>query len=480
MANFYRVGTALLLALTLWMWATPSHAYPATVTPPPGCTESACDPEYRYDFNGLGPWGSLSSACSGFAAAQSAYYNQPISGSVEGTQCRVTNATSGGSGFANIYTRTRDPSERILSCPGGGTLFEGSCACPAGQVDNPTHTGCVKPPDACGKLGDPVEGSGPSSQYAGAPGFSGGTMCKAGCTVYPGSSWQGADGKWYASGPLTNVGVACSMTPSSSGPGGTGTGGEPSPASDPPVQCPTGKCPGTVNGANVCMPCMSGTTESTTSSTSTVAGTGTGGDGAGSGGNGSQPNGTSSGQGTSKTECNVSKCTTTTTGTNSNPDGSTGTTSSTKTESKDDYCTKNPRSPLCVTGEFGGSCAGGAAFTCEGDAVQCAMAKEQHKRACEFFVTTTPESDLYNENKNKTGAQYTSSTLAITQADFDTSNALGVGASCVSDKVITINLGARSVSATIEFSRACPYLGWLGVLNLSLAFLLAIRIVGRG
>lgn len=95
----------------------------------------------------------------------------------------------------------------------------------------------------------------------------------------------------------------------------------------------------------------------------------------------------------SKTEvkCENGKCqvTTSSTTTNTSTGGTVNSSSTTTTVDKADYCSKNKTAGACKDekgeeegkGKFGGSCSAG--FTCEGDALQCAIAKEQHKRNCE-------------------------------------------------------------------------------------------------
>lgn len=83
-------------------------------------------------------------------------------------------------------------------------------------------------------------------------------------------------------------------------------------------------------------------------------------------------------------------CTTTTTTVTHGSDGTSKTGTDSKTEPKDSFCAKNPGDPQCKEKEssIGGSC---AAVSCTGDAIQCAIAREQAKRGCEFFGDS-PES----------------------------------------------------------------------------------------
>lgn len=240
---------------------------------------------------------------------------------------------------------------------------------------------------------------------------------------------------------------------------------------DAPVNDPCKGSSGTVNGKTVCLPIgtdPAATTE-TTKTTSTTSTTGGGVDG-----NSPTSSGTSA-----STQCTGSQCTTTTTTTTTttNGDGSTSsqTTTGTKTEPKEDYCTSNPKALECGGSSFGGSCS--ASFACEGDAVMCAIAKDQHIRNCTFFDKETSEGALFNTEKNKEGSQVTNEDKSISSASFDTSNALGGGSgSCIADKSITV----MGWTGSIPFSTVCPHLAVFGNILLVVSFLLAGRIVARG
>lgn len=187
-----------------------------------------------------------------------------------------------------------------------------------------------------------------------------------------------------------------------------------------------------------------------------------------------------------QTECKNGVCTTTTTTTTTTTNNTTGTVTTTTgtattTKPQAGFCSENPSSKLCGSGDekgssFGGTC--GAGFTCEGDAIQCAMAQEQHRRACKLFDNASPESALYNDNKGKTGNQTTelpgNETISLS-GRIDTSDAIG-GASCVGN--VNVTVWGRSVS--LPFSDICPYLAMLGNVLVAVSMLMAARIVFRG
>lgn len=140
------------------------------------------------------------------------------------------------------------------------------------------------------------------------------------------------------------------------------------------------------------------------------------------------------------------------------------------------FCEENPDSPICKEGSFGGSCAAG--FQCDGDAIQCSIAREQHIRNCKLFDDESPESQLYAANKDKTGDQ----TLDLPGNEtvdlgnrIDMTDALGGGAG-VSDLIITV----AGQTITLPFSQLNSILAALGNILVAISFLIALRVIGRG
>ena len=125
---------------------------------------------------------------------------------------------------------------------------------------------------------------------------------------------------------------------------------------------------------------------------------------------------------------------------------------------------------------FGGNCEAG--FACEGDAIFCAIAKEQHRRACRLFDNKTAESELYEKEKGKTGEQ--TKDLPGNREEsmanrISTADAFGAG-QCVQD----LNIVVVGKSVTLPMSKICPIVSVLGNIMVGVALLLAVRIVGRG
>ena len=125
---------------------------------------------------------------------------------------------------------------------------------------------------------------------------------------------------------------------------------------------------------------------------------------------------------------------------------------------------------------FGGSCMSG--FACEGDAIFCAIAKEQHRRACKLFDDKSAESDLYDEAKAKTGDQTKDNPLNETiniAGRINQTDALGGGA-CIGD----LNITVWGTSVNLPLAKLCPTLAMLGNLLVAVSMLVALRIITRG
>lgn len=159
------------------------------------------------------------------------------------------------------------------------------------------------------------------------------------------------------------------------------------------------------------------------------------------------------------------------------------------TGTRTQVCADRPNLPVCRSGgggggdgegedgggEFAGSCASG--FVCEGDPIQCAIAKEQHVRACQLFEDETDESLVY------------ANALAGDDpgdAALDPANAREVGlegviddggflaGSCLDDLVVPLWDGQ---SLTVPFSELCPHLEFMGMIVVAFSMLAAARIM---
>lgn len=353
------------------------------------------------------------------------------------------------------------------SCPANSTLSNGLCTCAATYTEN---GGTCDPPP----LNDCAEhAGGEAGEYSGLGGVGLKTVCvqdsvttNSGDPAQPGCVLTG-QADFAAGTPLhwvahmTWTGGKC--LPGAYEPGGTDPTVPNTPDEPDSTTCAPPKLPGTVNGQTVCVDAGPSDPKQQTSNSS---------------GTETKPDGTTVGTGTtSNTECTPTTCTTTTTTTTTTtlPGGSPTSETTTNTGT----CSRS--SPGCgeEPGEdepssFGGTC--GAAFACDGDAIMCAVALEQHNRNCALFVEASAESDLYNAEKGKTGTQYENENVALGTGAFNQSNALGAGAQCIQDRNITVMGNA----ITLPFSIICSTLQHFGSILIFISFLMAYRIVSRG
>lgn len=238
---------------------------------------------------------------------------------------------------------------------------------------------------------------------------------------------------------------------------------------------------GQVNGQNVCIKPGAGQTNVQTSGKDTgTTKSATTPDGSG---------GTTTKSETTSTECKDGKCTSTTTtttgGTNANGTPKTDSTETkSETENQTEFCKKNPADPRCTnTNDGKGSWAGGCGgFTCSGDAVQCALAREVYQRNCESTASNsfTDLADAAGAGTD-TGANYIQSeksTAAISaQAKFSESlQSSPIAATCPASRSIGLPGG---YTVDVSFEKACEFAGYLGFFVQAFAYLSAALIVLR-
>lgn len=375
-----------------------------------------------------------------YPTAQAACNAISGAGTVDGPTCWASN------GFS--YTLTASNSQ---TCPANSTGAASACTCDAGYQESGQSCVVIPVPQKC------IDAKGGADLFTGfasrptvGTAFCPSDGAASGCgSKITGGFGYRKDGAMTWTYEVEYSGVAC--TPPTSGTPGT--------------EATCKGTVGTVNGVTVCSPPSDRNTIEAVKSTTATAPVGPA-SAPGSGGSTTTEEATS---------CTGSKCSTTTT-TTTTPAGGGAATVVVKTEDvpKDDYCRDNPRAIMCLTSSFGGACAGG--FTCEGDAVQCATAREIHIRNCRMFDQDSPESLLYGTEKNKAGSQVANENVAISSANFDTSDAIGGSAACITDKVVTV-MGSP---ITIPFSGVCVHLAMLGDVLLTVSFLLAGRIFMRG
>lgn len=375
---------------------------------------------------------------------------------------------------------------KILSCPENSSSSGDACTCNSGF--NEKENQCV-PKDPCDGLVDACSGSSNFTTRFVLPGNKTGVSftcmnpvaigiadpfpgCSKGCMAQVGgftTAFQNAEGGWVTTGSAKYSGATCD--PSVINDLNAEEDPEYVPEENPTVSdAPDASCPngfkGQVNGVTVCVPpkSSSGVTELEEKDN----------------GDGTKTN--------TKTEvkCENGKCeiTKTSTTTNTSTGSTVNSSSVTTTVDKAVYCVNNSKAGVCKDesggqgegegsgGKFGGSCESG--FTCEGDAVQCAMAKEQHRRMCQLFDEKAPQLKLYDDEKGKEGVQRGEEGEVIDlPGRISTDTIIGAG-SCMQD--LQVQFMDRPL--TVKLSLLCPYLEMLGNILIAVGMLMAIRIVG--
>lgn len=399
-------------------------------------------------------------------------------------------------------------------CPEGQHEEGGACVPDNCKSDEVRVNGvCVKEPP-CPPGQERVNGvcrpnkckAGPAGDYYGLSSYSPVYLCEASClvSVTP-SICVTYDGKTECTGPGRFTGASCTGG-SGGGPSGPdnpgnnpGTGGNPS----GPDNGGGGNNPNPGNGGGGTQPGTGGGGNTGNPPGGNTGGTGGTGPGTGPGGNeppikipGSGPGGSGSGSGVGSLPQPKPV----------QPEGPDGTCPD-GYEKRGSVCIQSPKPPdgdgKCPEGmtragnmcystynpggdgngdgdgdgtSFVGSCIGG--FSCEGDAIFCAISKEQHIRNCKLFEDKSPESQLYDEAKGKTGDQTKDNPLNASiniAGRIDSSDALG-GGSCIGD----LNITVWGTAVTLPLTNLCPFLAMLGNLLVAVSMLVALRIITRG
>lgn len=384
--------------------------------------------------------------------SRSGVYTCPSGGTVSGTTCIKYSCPSIGGWTLSGTNCTRD------DCPGDQTRKpDGTCGCqPWGDTE---FTWSSTYPAPLRQWPPPVVRCHNNCQYRGEP-ISGNTTT----------------GEVFFSGGMT--GITCTAdTPTYDPPPGQTPPSDPPPTPDTPtndeLSClQKGGTPGTVNGNPVCLP--RGTPGNPSSDGSTTDHT-TNSDGS-----------TTTRTETPVTTCTPLGCTTTTTIVEYTcpPSGSPCTTKTTTrtepgtgsgggssgTDPRDDpFCLANPSDPSCKRSSFGGSC---GAFTCDGDAIQCAIASEQHIRNCEVLT------DSGSLSRADAVTAFNTQSASFDKATLTTNTSLAsitgqtLYASTLADQTYTI----KGQSITIPFSSLVQYLNYAGIAFMIVCGIVSVRI----
>lgn len=366
------------------------------------------------------------------------------------TDCKLV---GGAYGTAGTVVSTAGVGACLLGSPipgGGGGCYDQKPACPTGSSADASgfcHETCPAFGSQVGSHGVVLSSNG--SNFA---------LCIGECVYAPDVSGRQSDGTWANWGPFTSLGVNCKGTE-----GGTG--------SPVPAVCPAAQCPGTVNGTSVCVPCGDVKSPPVTSGTTAPPVD------AGSAPAGSTPGSSST---TEQTTCSGGQCTTTRTTVTVGSSGGQTSQTTTTTQPMGTFCSVNPGAAVCAAEKeepstWGGSCAG---FSCGGDAVQCAIAREQHVRNCALFDQATDLSRVgtaaaTGENPSDHPRNQVQNTTFALSSMLDSSPLFGGSGGCPAD--YAFSYGGQSL--VIPFSQTCDVLHMVGAMWMGICYLVAATIV---
>jgi hypothetical protein len=144
-----------------------------------------------------------------------------------------------------------------------------------------------------------------------------------------------------------------------------------------------------------------------------------------------------------------------------------------------DFCRLNPDHAMCRTSRWGGACAAG--FTCDGDAVQCAIAREQHIRNCELLSGVSGTTKGTAENRYRDALDGKGLPADFVKNNVIQASALNTGerinaGSCPAPVAFNTPLG----SFTLDTTALCEPARWFGFVILFTSILIAVRITLQG
>lgn len=392
------------------------------------------------------------------------YYLQEAYGytirKVENMGCYANERSNGGGWVAKVYD------ERV--CPANSTQSGGVCLCDSGFIEDSNQ--CIPEPekDPCEMLESACAGSQNFSVNFQLGGKKTGVSfvcmnpvvigddgsfpgCTRGCLGIVGgftSAFQSDGGEWVTQGTAKFTGSTCD--PSVINDLNSQADPEYEPEDEPNLtekpDCPNG-FKGTVNGVSVCVPPKA--SEGLLEKEEKDNGDGT------------------KTEKETKVKCENGVCEITTTTITKDTTSNTvvSSSSATTTVEKGKFCADNPTASACKDdsnseegkkGSFSGSCQAG--FECDGDAAMCAIAIEQHKRACEtlepakegIWKDIEAGTDSGSADAMKREAQTINISTSLNTSGY------GLPRSCPADPVIELPFVSKTFS--IPFSKACPIL----------------------
>ena len=131
---------------------------------------------------------------------------------------------------------------------------------------------------------------------------------------------------------------------------------------------------------------------------------------------------------------------------------------------------------MCKQSTWSGTC---GAFQCDGDAVECAMSLEMHKRNCSLFETVTPLSTLGNQVAGGADPQGSANpALVANRQTVNLNNSLSqdpfLPQGGLADQQFVVS---PRLTLTIPWSQLNSYLSLMGAIVVAFALIVAARVV---
>lgn len=368
------------------------------------------------------------------------------------------------------------------SCSQNNTTLSAGITCSSGKnltPESPLSCVTAAPTGCAANAGQATSTFVPQGSVNGVTAYYG--TCANGCGITITGTGQGPFKQGGQVGTVfTGVwsGSGCSVGSNGTGPAAS----QPVTPQDPPTPCTNGYF-GVVNGVESCIPAPpgqpTGSTTSVSASSSGASVTAPGGD--------PTPGEASTTSSTSTTTCKDGQCTTTTT-TSTQPinpttgaaSGGATVTATTQQQPAEDFCAKNPQNNLCKTSTITG---GGNCLTpitsCNGDAVMCAIAREQLRQFCEMNPSSELASlgssmvagtaNLANDPRAPGNIPVVNMANVIDQTDL-------LPGTCPANPTFSI----MGKSMTIPYDALCPYLAMMGNIAVFAAMLAAAYTIFAG
>lgn len=296
--------------------------------------------------------------------------------------------------------------------------------------------------------------------------------CIAGCTWQTQGSYTTftlADGSNHIEIGTRPTGVACSLTDAQPA--------QPTTLTLSKQDCLSkGMSFGQVNGIDVCLKAGTSTSATVGSKTDTTSKSSV---------NGTPTNDEKSTD--TSTVNNDNSVTTNRSTTVNNPDGTKTTKEDSKTQDKTKFCEENPNSKICLDDKKSSFVAACPQSTCEGDAVQCAIAKRQQQDACDAL---TSKDAITSKSSSALGdrlvdGKYSDDVQGFIDGNADSSRTIKLpnslsedgNASYSADGFGDVSVSVLGRNITLPISKVNEYFGYFGFVLLGLAYMTSYKIV---